>query len=434
MKMPELLAPAGNFEKLRFALGFGADAVYCGVPFLSMRARENQFDQNSLRQAVKYCRLKKKKIYFTVNIYPHNDKISAFKTVFRKIVRLNPDAFIVSDPGMIDFIRENFPAVELHLSVQQNTINYLSAAFWKKQGIKRIILSKELSIDEIKEIIKQNTKLDFEIFIHGSICIAHSGRCLLSNFLTHRDANQGVCAHSCRWRYKVYEKIGKKRLIDLGEKEYFLEEEKRPGEFLKIDEDENGSFIMSSRDICSLEVLNRIIKTGVKSLKIEGRSKTVYYLAIICRCYRHALDRLKEGRPVNVKGLFDEVFSTCNRGFIPGFFEGDLGEKTIEYHERESSSTHDFAGIVKNFNKIEDHIEIEPKNRFQKNDQLEFCFPDKRKDFRIKVKEMILNDEEKVEVAHGGDKNVFLKIPSRHFNKFKDKEIFCIIRKRKSDL
>ena len=243
---PELLLPAGDMEKLKIAFQYGADAVYAGVPVFSLRARENQFNIESVREAVEYTKKLGKKIYLTVNIFPHNHKLPALRKAIRPMADLKPDAFIVADPGVIMLFKEIAPDIPLHLSVQANNVNWASAKFWHQQGIERIILSREISLPEIKEIHEQNPGLELEFFVHGSICMAYSGRCLLSNYFTYRDANQGTCAHSCRWGYKVNKAIDKNEVSEEEAKEngykeldgdYYLEDITRPGNYLQIDED-----------------------------------------------------------------------------------------------------------------------------------------------------------------------------------------------------
>lgn len=419
----ELLLPAGGMDKLRFAIAFGADAVYAGVPMFSMRAKENSFNLGFLKEGIEYCRERGKKIYVTANIATRNFKIQPFLNAFKEMVALKPDAFIIADPGVIMLVREHFPEAKIHLSVQQNTMNWAAASFWHKQGIERIILSRELSLEEIKEICAKNPDLEIETFVHGSICMAHSGRCLISNYLTYRDANQGLCAHSCRWQWRLGAQEGNKT--------YFLEEERRKGDRHEVVEDEFGTHLMSSKDMCALEFLQDLVEAGVKSLKVEGRNKTVYYAAIVARAYRSALDAIYQGKVPDFAKLFAEVASVANRGFIPGFFAGDLGAKAIEYEKRVSISTHEFMGIVRKYDPKTREIELEVKNRLQKDDEVEFCFPAFAGDFTMKIPLMRFADGEETVVAHGGEqKPVFFKIPAKEAKKFQGDEIFIVVRKK----
>lgn len=278
-KKLELLMPAGNLEKLKYALAYGADAVYAGVPMFSLRARENQFTWETLAEGVEYCHARGKKIYFTANIYAHNMKIKPFMAAFEKMQALKPDAYIMSDPGLIYLVRKNFPEAEIHLSVQANNTNWAQAEFWKSLGITRIILSRELSLKEVKEIHEMCPDIEIEFFVHGAICMAYSGRCLLSNYFSHRDPNQGTCSHSCRWEYKVFKKdASEEELYDSTGRpedyiplqgEFYLEERERQGEMLPIDEDEYGTYIMNSRDICLLSYVQELADAGVISFKVE---------------------------------------------------------------------------------------------------------------------------------------------------------------------
>lgn len=288
-KKYELLLPAGNLEKLKYAVAYGADAVYAGVPMFSLRARENQFTWESLAEGVRYCRERGVKIYFTANIYAHNAKIKPFMAAFAKMEALKPDAYIMSDPGLIDLVRQQYPTAEIHLSVQANNTNWAQVNFWKRMGITRVILSRELSLREVREIRAECPDVELEFFVHGAICMAYSGRCLLSNYFSHRDPNQGTCAHSCRWEYKVFKRdASEEELYDSTGRpdeyvpltgEFYLEERERPGEIMPIDEDEYGTYIMNSRDICLLSYLPELADAGIISFKVEGRSKTVNYLA-----------------------------------------------------------------------------------------------------------------------------------------------------------
>ena len=285
----ELLFPAGNLEKLKYAIAYGADAVYAGVPMFSLRARENQFTWEDLAEAVEYCHARGKKIYFTANIYAHNMKIKPFMASFAKMLSMKPDAYIMSDPGLIDLVHTEYPEAEIHLSVQANNTNWAQVKFWQKIGVKRIILSRELSLKEVQEIHENCPDMELEFFVHGAICMAYSGRCLLSNYFSHRDPNQGTCSHSCRWEYKVFKRdVTDEDLYDSTGRpeeyipltgEFYLEERERPGEIMPIDEDEYGTYIMNSRDICLISYLKELKDAGIVSFKVEGRSKTVNYLA-----------------------------------------------------------------------------------------------------------------------------------------------------------
>ncbi len=425
-------------EKLKFAIAYGADAVYAGAPAYSLRARENQFSVDFLKEATEYCRSRGKKIYFTTNIFPHNVKIPHFMRAMEQMVALRPDAFIMADPGLIMLTQEHFPDAVLHLSVQANNVNWASAQFWHKQGVERIILSRELSLKEVTEIAEKNQGLEIEFFVHGAICMAYSGRCLLSNYFSYRDANQGTCSHSCRWKYKLHEgKMAPNGEVDEYiplSGQFYLEEEERPGQMLEIDEDQYGTYIMNARDLCLLEYLEDLIKAGVCSMKVEGRSKTIYYAAITARAYRTALDAIAENRFTLelVEELLNEVFTTNNRGYIPGFLIGNPKEKAQEYAERQGFSTHQFAGVVRERNG--NRLTIECRNRLDIGDKIEFCFPDKSADFEITLKEFYDDEGLPLDNFSGGQGSFFLELSDEQSliftEAFGNGDIFCVTRKR----
>ena len=391
---PELLMPAGDLEKLKFAFMYGADAVYAGVPMLSLRARENKFNIQVVREAVEYTRSLGKKIYLTINVFPRNYKIPAFKEALRPMAELKPDAFIVSDPGVIMLCKELAPEIPLHLSVQANNVNWASAQFWHKQGIERIILARELSLREIREIHEKNPTLELEHFVHGSICMAYSGRCLLSNYMAYRDANQGICTQSCRWKYKVY-----------------LEEEERPGQYLELDEDEHGSYIMNSKDLCLIEYLKDLKDAGVCSFKVEGRNKTIYYAATVARTYRRAIDDMEAGKPFN-RAYLEELAKTSNRGFFPGFLTNDPRQAAQDYEKTVTHATHEFMGVVRGIHKKGDRVfgELEVKGRLDTPVDCEIITP--TEDLKITIKEFETLKGEKLSVVHPGQKgNVLIEIP-----------------------
>jgi putative protease len=417
--MPELLLPAGDMEKLRFALAYGADAVYAGVPMFSLRARENGFTWDSLKEAVQICRDQKKKIYFTANIYAHNQKIKPFIESFKKMEELKPDAYIMSDPGLIDIVRTEFPSAEIHLSVQANNVNWAQVKFWEKLGIKRIILSRELSLREIREIREQCPNIELEVFVHGAICVAYSGRCLLSNYFTYRDANQGTCTHSCRWKYRVYH--DKDSTVDLREKtgrpedyhhlsgRYYIEEKERPGQMMPIDEDEFGTYVMNSRDLCLIGYLRELRDAGVNCFKVEGRSKTVNYLAGVGKAYRTAIDAMGRNEDYDVNALLEELFSVSNRGYTSGFLLGDPGSASISYGDGIYQRTQDFIAIVREYDAARSLARVEVKFRFDIGQELLLVSPKLNNSFVVST---ILNpNDESLTAAHGGSFDVWINVP-----------------------
>ena len=411
-KKIELLAPAGDLLKLNFALAFGADAVYAGVPKFSLRARENSFDAAAVEEGVSIAHRQGKKIYLTLNIFPHNRKIDSFVKTLQWMETLKPDALIVSDPGVIYLTREHCPSIPLHLSTQANTVNWASVKFWQAQGVQRIILSRELSIDEIREIRQRVPDIELESFVHGAICVAYSGRCLLSNYFTHRDPNQGTCTHSCRWDYKIYtqEDFSGRSDYQALKGSYFLEESERPGEFLPVDEDENGTYIMNARDLCAIDLLDQLADAGVDSFKIEGRNKSVYYLGVITGAYRRALDDLQKGEKIT-RDLLKEMFAVANRGYITGFLEknpGHLGENRLR--TQAANQTHLFCANIKELDSDQGRALISVRNRISTGDKVEALSPGGVVSF--KIKQIWSREGQKLGVAHGGGQDVWINIPA----------------------
>ncbi|HPU95042.1 MAG TPA: U32 family peptidase C-terminal domain-containing protein, partial [Candidatus Gracilibacteria bacterium] len=357
------------------------------------------FDKKSFLENIKWVRAQAKKnkreikIYITVNIFPRNNKVESFKK-YMEFLRdeVKPDALIIADPGVIDIAKEVYPEAVLHLSVQANTLNYRAVEFWKKQGIVRVILPRELMLEEIAEIHAKVPDIELEVFVHGAICMAYSGRCLLSAYMTGRDANQGICAHSCRWKYKMY-----------------LEEEERPGEFMPIEEHDEGTYIMNSRDNCAIEYLKQLWDAGITSFKIEGRNKTIYYLAVVSKAYRKAIDDMVAGRKFD-KELLIELNKISNRGYIPGFLKGFPGKDNVKFDKNSSESAFKFLGIVREIKGSGANClcRVEVRNRFEIGDEVEIITPCENK--FTKVKAIFNLKNEPVEVAHGGDKDVWVNI------------------------
>jgi len=397
---PELLVPAGNLDKLKVGLQYGADAFYMGMPSFSMRSRINNFDEDSIMEGVNIIRKAKKKFYVTVNIYPRGNKVDAFKKHFKFLKdKMKPDALIVADSGVFDMAREYAPEIPIHMSVQANILNSRAVKFWQKQGATRIILPRELMLSEIKEIHKEVPKMELEFFVHGAICVAYSGRCLLSAYMTGRDANQGICAHNCRWNYKVREGH-----------EYALEEEMRPGEFYPIEEDEQGTYIMNSKDMCALPYLKELVEAGICSFKVEGRNKTEYYLATVTKAYRQAIDDMMAGKKFDKK-LIDEVEKSANRGFIPGFLYGFPGKGNVDLFKSSPNQTYKIVGLVKGKSRVvkgDDMYEVEVRNRLEKGQTIEVMTPNDQ--FTMKISEMYNIQGEKEDVVHGGVGNKIFKL------------------------
>ncbi len=385
-KKLELLMPAGDMEKLKFAYAYGADACYVWAPMFSLRARTNAFTMETLQEAVDYAHIRGKKIYFTANIYAHNVKIKPFMAQFKKMYDMKPDAFIMADPGLIYIVRKEFPDAEIHLSVQANNTNWAQAQFWKEMGIKRIILSREISIREMKEIHEAVPDMELEAFVHGAICMAYSWRCLISNYLSNRDPNQGTCSHSCRWEFKVFkdERTEAELETATGRPEdyeeltgnFYLDERERPWELMEIDEDQYGTYLMNSRDLCAIDYIEELADAGIISFKVEGRNKTVNYIASTGLAYKEALTAVEKWEKYDTQKLADELFSIANRGYIPGFLAGNPGVNAQYYERNGWFQTKVFLGIIRNFDEKNKLARIEVKNRFDVWDAIEIVTPE----------------------------------------------------------
>ena len=356
MKLPELLAPAGDMERLKIALAYGADAVYLGGKNFGLRAFSENFSPEELHEACRYAHERGRKVYVTVNMFPHNADMEALPAYLKLLGEVGCDAILVADPGVFRTAREVIPAMPVHISTQANTTNWQSALFWQEQGAERVVLARELSLEEIKEI-RAKTSLELECFIHGAMCVSYSGRCLMSAYMTGREANRGECAQPCRWRYA-------------------LVEEKRPGEFFPIEEDERGTYILNSRDLCLLEQLPALAAAGVESFKIEGRMKSVHYLATVIRVYRQALDSLGSSEGFILSGGWrPELDKIASRGYTTGFFDGSPDNDTQEYDTVRVLPDWEYAGLVRGWNEQEKLALVEQRNHMQCGDELEILRP-----------------------------------------------------------
>jgi U32 family peptidase len=364
MQRPELLAPAGNMEKLKIAVHYGADAVYLGGQSFGLRNMADNFSVDEMKSALDFCHAKGVNAYLTINSYPRNESLPELEEYLAQIAPLPFDAYIVADPGVIDAVRQVSPARALHLSTQANTINWRSARFWQQQGIRRVNLAREMSLDNIRETVTSVPGMEFEAFVHGALCISYSGRCLISSMLTGRDANQGECTHPCRWSYH-------------------LVEESRPGEYFPVVEDENGTFIFNSRDLCLLEHIPALVASGVHALKIEGRMKGINYVASVLRVYRQALDEYlaaPDGWRCRPEWL-DELSKLSHRGYTTGFLFGQPRNVGQEYQSAYIRS-HDFVGVVDEV-QGDGVLLISVRNRIKAGDVIEFIGPGMRSDTLI---------------------------------------------------
>lgn len=363
MNRPELLAPAGNMEKLKVAFIYGADAVYIGGSAYGLRAFAGNFSNDEIMEAAEYAHKLNKKIYVTVNIFPHNNDFEGLDEYLKFLYDSNIDGIILSDPGVFMTAKKVVPKMEIHISTQANNVNYKSAMFWHELGAKRIVLGRELTLEEIKEIRKNTPdSLELEAFIHGAMCISYSGRCLLSNYMTGRDSNRGECAHPCRYKY-------------------YIMEEKRPGQYMPIYEDDRGTYIMNSKDLCMIEHIPDVCEAGVTSLKIEGRMKSAFYVASVVKAYRQAIDEyIQHGKEskFNTKWLKD-LNRASHRQFSTGFYYNNPGQV---YESSEYIRDYDIVGIVKDYDSISKIATIEQRNKVYKGDSLEIMSP-KGDDFNL---------------------------------------------------
>src|SRR6056297_497816 len=382
MNKIELLAPAGNLEKLKMAVLYGADAVYFGGQNFGLRAAAKNFDLDDIVQGVKYCHANGAKAYVTVNMIPHEGDLKDLENYIEFLEEIKVDAVIVADPGILSIIKKTAPNLEVHISTQANTTNSQSANFWYSQGVKRIVLARELSLTEINGIyLNKNVDLDLEAFVHGAMCMSYSGRCLISSFMTGRHANLGDCAQPCRWKYA-------------------LMEESRPGEYFPIMEDQQGSFILNSKDLCMFHNLKDIIDAGVKSLKIEGRMKSSYYTSTVVRSYRKDFDK---------DYWYGEILKASHRDFTTGFYYGNPKEKGQLYTSSSYIREYDFIGWIKDYNPTTKIATVEQRNKFSVGEDVEIFGPNiEHIDYKIQT---IIDDKgEEVESAPHPQQMVKMKI------------------------
>lgn len=412
MTKPELLAPAGSLDMLKTAFAFGATAVYAGQPRYSLRVRNNDFgDLDVLKQGIDHAHSLGHRFYLVSNIFPHGNKIKHYVQNMTPVIDLKPDAMIMSDPGLIMMVRETWPDMEIHLSVQANTVNAAAVRFWNMAGVKRIILSRELSLDQVEQIRQDCPDSELEVFVHGALCIAYSGRCLLSGYMSHRDANQGACTNACRWDYKV-----KPGAEDAAGQVFLLEEAQQPGEFMPIEEDEHGTYVMNSKDLRAIEHVHRLVAIGVNSLKIEGRTKSPYYVARTVQAYRQAIDDASSGKPLDPT-LIGQLEGLANRGYTSGFYQRHTPAETQNYLKGHSESGRSqYAGDVVAFDARRGLAQVTVKNRFTVGDRLELIQP--RGNFDFDITHMENSAGEAVQVAPGSGHTVWLPLPAQSVGAF----------------
>ena len=415
---PELLAPAGSFDMLETAFAFGADAIYAGQPRYSLRARNNSFGRpEELKRGIDRAHALGRQFFLVSNIFPHNAKLKTYLADMAPVMALAPDALIMADPGLMLMIREAWPEVPIHLSVQANTVNHAAVRFWCSVGVTRVILSRELSLDEIAEIRQECPDTELEVFVHGALCVAYSGRCLLSGYFNHRDPNQGTCTNSCRWDYTLNpaQEDGSGDLHAAGTpignpagQSWLLEEGTRPGQLMPIEEDEHGTYILNSKDLRAIEHVQRLVEIGVDSLKIEGRTKSPYYVARTCQSYRQAIDDAVAGRSLDPK-LLAGLESLANRGYTGGFYERHPDREHQNYLRGHSESDRSlYVGDVLGYG-ADGLAEIEVKNKFSCGDRVELIHP--RGNRELTVEEMRNADGMPIDVAPGSGHRVRLALP-----------------------
>ena len=397
MNKPELLSPAGSLKNMRYAFAYGADAVYAGQPRYSLRVRNNEFSKEQvLAQGIEEAHALGKLFFLASNIAAHNSKLKTYIKDLEPIIEMGPDALIMSDPGLIMMVRERWPELPIHLSVQSNVVNHAGVKFWHKFGLQRIILSRELSLKEVAEIREECPDIELEVFVHGALCIAYSGRCLLSGYLSHRDSNQGACTNTCRWKYNSHEAretstgdivplkaMGESRAEQAGDDSplVLLQEETRPGELLPAWEDEHGTYIMNSKELRAVQHVQALAAMGIDSLKIEGRTKSFYYTARTAQVYQRAIKDAVAGRSFDM-GLMDELEGLANRGYTEGFYRRHPPGEYQNYERGASrSEIQQFVGDVIDVN--DGWLTVEVKNRFEIGDQMELVTPSGNLSFQL---------------------------------------------------
>ena len=407
MKKIELLAPAGDIEKLKIAVDYGADAVYFGGEMFSLRAGAGNLTVEEIREGVAYAHERNVKCHMTLNIFAHNEDIEPLREYLYSIKDIPIDAFIVSDPGVICMLKEIIPDAELHLSTQANMTNYMTARFWYEQGIKRLVLARELTMNEIRQVRDMIPEdMEIEAFVHGAMCISYSGRCLLSNFMIDRDANRGQCAHPCRWKYK-------------------LVEEKRPGEYYPVEEDGRGTYILNSKDLCMLEHIPELVQAGISSVKIEGRMKSVFYVATIVSAYRRAIDAYYKD-PENYEydpEWMRELKKASHREFTTGFYFDRPTNEDQNYQTSAYTRDYSFIGMVKRYDPQTHMAVVEQRNKMVVGDEIEVFGPGR--DYFTQKLEVLLDEEkEPIESAPHPQQIVHIRMDQPVAEKY-------ILRKRK---
>ena len=411
MRKTELLIPAGSLDTLKTAVNYGADAVYLGGEAFGLRAKAKNFTNEEIREGIKFAHEHGVRVYITANIFAHNRDLDGVEEYFRELKEIGPDALIISDPGVFSIARRVLPEMEIHISTQANNTNYETYRFWYELGAKRVVSARELSLEEIREIRRHIPEdMEIESFIHGSMCISYSGRCLLSNFFTGRDANQGACTHPCRWKYAVME-------------------ETRPGEYMPVYENDRGTFLFNSKDLCMIEHVPEMLEAGIDSFKIEGRMKNALYVATVARTYRKAIDDCKKDPGLyrqNLDWYKEEIGKCTTREFTTGFYFGKPGEDAQIYQNSTYIKNYIYLGTVETVgeNRL---VQIEQKNKFSVGETLEIMKPDGR-NLMARVRGIYSEEGETMESAPHARQKLFLDLsePAEPGNILRIKERECL--------
>jgi putative protease len=419
----ELLAPAGSVEKLKYAIRYGADAVYCGVPSVSMRARVNTFTEKELLEAAKYVHSQKKKIFVTLNIYAHNYHLPKIEAHLKFLKKADIDGVIVADPGVIMLVKKHLPEVAIHLSTQANTTNWQAAKFWYDLGVTRIVLAREVTLEDIAEIKKHVPKLELEYFVHGAMCMSYSGRCILSKWMSGKSANLGDCTQPCRWGYKQKSKVESKKFEDENEYKTMEVEEVHSGRPILLEEDSHGTYFFNSKDLNLLAHLRELSQAGVTSFKIEGRNKSVFYVSNVCRAYRSVIDAIESKKTAQESGKIErwaakELDKLANRGYTKGFLLGN--EPEHGFGGQQGGGEFQFVGEI--LSSEGNELTAKIHNVVRPGDTLEIVT--KEKNIAVKIKKILDKDREEVASAHGGHGNLYYLEINR-----KDIEPYSLLRK-----
>ncbi|AZV77772.1 peptidase U32 [Parasedimentitalea marina] len=439
----ELLMPAGNLRKLKIAILYGADAVYLGTPDMSLRTK-SEFSLEDVIEGVRFCHQHGRRAYLTLNLYSHNKDIPKLDEYIDTVRQVNPDGLIIADPGVFQYVRERAPEIPLHVSTQANICSWLSVQFWQNQGADLAVMAREVSFPELEEIREKCPDIKLEAFVHGAMCMTYSGRCLLSNFMAERGANQGNCANSCRWNYKFHMRLKdgtvQELIVDDSNHdmfEFLLEEGVRPGEFLPIQEDERGSYILNSKDLCLMPKLDDYLRIGIDSLKVEGRGKSEYYAAIVARAYRMAIDDYyADPENWDASDYMGELETVGNRGYTLAFHKGRLTNLSHGYEHTAAIATWEYAGVVSEV--TDDAFLVEVKNKLEPGDVLEMVSPVARNTILLRAYDYeIAASGAHKDVVHGSNKSV-IRLPFSLFEQENQNDLrsnfpaFTVIRKERA--